>query len=68
MPFLIESSPSEGPTVRSSRYVRPAGQRARPQDEREVVGLLGREAALDHALLGDAVVDVAARTARGCRG
>ena len=43
-------------------------QRARAQDERQVVGLLRRERALDDARVGDPVLDARAPTARACRG
>ena len=42
-PLRIESAPSEGPTVRSSRIVDRRRQRAGPQHDREVARLLDGE-------------------------
>ena len=47
MPCLIESRPSDGPTVRSSRVDELGRERARPEDEGEGVGALGGEVPLD---------------------
>ena len=44
MPLRIESSPSDGPDRPLLEVGQAGRQRAGPQDEREVVGLLRREA------------------------
>ena len=57
-PARIESDPSDGPTVRSSRYLMPAGRRARIQDQRQILGcLLAHAAAADPPLVVNLLVD-----------
>src|SRR5712691_3291730 len=53
-PCRIESAPSDGPTVRSSKYLIEAGS---AQLQRQVVRFLLPEAPLDHAGIVDPAVD-----------
>ena len=58
-PARIESAPSDGPTVRSSRYLMLGRQCARAQDHGQILGLLlVHAAAADLALIANRLLDV----------
>ena len=56
-PWRIESAPSDGPTVRSSRYLIEAGSAPERKHQSQVVRFLLAELAFDHAGVVDAAVN-----------
>ena len=56
-PARMESVPSDGPTVRSSRYLIPAGSAPELQNHRQILHFLLGEAALDDSGITDRFVD-----------